>query len=171
MSISNTEKYYGVVILRLVESLGESVPDTNFSLKTGQSRSSFIVNGISPKTLGKGVKSSVGLFIKISNSRRSPWRYSFYKEHQDEIEQLKAEHGQVFIAFVAGDDGIACISYEQLKAILDENHEELEWVSVSRKIRENYRIKGNDGTLERPLPRNSYPVNIVDHFKKTLRQS
>ena len=168
MSINESEKYYGVVVLRLLERLGEKIPKTNFSLTTGKSNSSFVVNGISPQILGKGSTSSVGLFIKISNKRRSPWRYNFDKSHQDEIAELKKKHGEVFIALVAGDDGIACINYAQLKSILDEYHEEQEWVSVTRKLRQNYRIKGHDGSLEKPLPRNSFPDNIVKHFKSSL---
>jgi len=165
MSINNSEKYYGVVILRLLVKLGEEIPNTTFSLKTGKSLSSFTIHGISPKTFGKGTTSSIGLFIKISNSRRTPWGYSFDKTHQDEMAYLKEVHDQVFVAFVAGDDGIACIDYEQLKQLLDSYHEEQEWVSVSRKLRQNYRIKGNDGSLERPLPRSSFPQNIVKFFK------
>ena len=168
MSINNSEKYYGVVILRLLEELGRSIPQTNFSLKTGESLSSFAIHGISPKTLGKGNICSIGLFIKISNSRRTPWSYSFDRSHQDEIAQLKKAHDQVFVAFVAGDDGIACINFEQLKELSDSNHEQQEWVRVSRKLRQNYRIKGNDGSLERPLPRNSFPMNIVTFLKSQL---
>ena len=168
MSINNSEKYYGVVLLRLLKKLGEAIPDTNFSLKTGESLSSFAIYGVSPKTFGKGLKSSIGLFIKISNSRRTPWGYSFDKSHQDEIAHLKDTHDEVFIAFVAGDDGIACIDFEQLKELLDSTYEEQEWVRVSRKLRQNYRIKGNDGSMERPLPRSSYPMNIVNFFKKQI---
>jgi len=168
MSINNSEKYYGVVILRLLEKLGEAIPNTNFSIKTGESLSSFTVHGISPKTFGKGTKSSIGLFIKISNSRRTPWSYSFDKSHQDEIAYLQKVHDQVFIAFVAGDDGIACIDFEQLKELLDSNYEQQEWVRVSRKLRQNYRITGNDGSMERPLARSSFPMNIVKFFKTQL---
>ena len=164
MSITNSEKYYGTVILRLLENLGKEIPETNFSLSTGRSKSSFIIHGITPKSLGKGVKSSVGLFIKISNKRLSPWRYSFDKEHQDEIFELRKNYGEVFIAFVAADDGIACVKFLQLKKFRDEHHDEQECVSVTRKRNENYRIKGNDGSLGHPLARNSFPKNITKYF-------
>lgn len=168
MSINNSEKYYGVVVLRILKALGEAIPTTTFSVKTGQSLSSFAIHGISPKTIGKGKICSIGLFIKISNKRVTPWSYSFDKVHQDEIAQLKKTHDQVFIAFVAADDGIACIDFEQLKELLDSRHEEQEWVRVSRKLHKTYRIKGNDGSLERPLPRNSFPMNIVRFFEDQL---
>ncbi|MDA9345919.1 hypothetical protein N9R01_00890 [Porticoccaceae bacterium] len=164
MSISNAEKYYGAVILRVLEKLGEVIPRASFSITKGDSQSSFAVHGLDASLLGKGKKSSIGLFIKLSYKRRSPWRYNFDETHQNEIEKLKKQYGQVFIAFVAEDDGIACINFNQLKLILDHNHEEQEWVSVSRKLRQNYRVKGNDGSLDRPLPRNSFPDNVVTYF-------
>lgn len=168
MAIYDSEKYHGVVVLRSLEQLGKDIPKTNFSLNTGSGKSAYIINGISPKLLGRGVSSSVGLFIKISNKRRSPWRYNFDKSHQDEIAELKKSCGQVFIAFIAGDDGIACVDFDQLKEILDETHETQEWVSVSRKLRQNYRIKGQDGSLERPLARNAFPNNLVKYFQQVL---
>ena len=170
MSINESEKYYGVVILRLLEKLGDEIPEINFSLSTGVSNSSFIIHGLSPKLIGKGDKCSVGLFIKISNKRRSPWRYNFDRKHQDEILSLKKNYGQVFVAFVAGNDGIACIDFNNLKNLLDDTHDEQEWVSVSRKLRENYRVNGNDGGLGKPLPRNSFPNNVVSYFQSALNE-
>ena len=168
MAISNAEKYYGAVILRLLERLGEAIPNATFSISTGDSQSSFTIHGLNARVFGKGKKASTGLFIKLSYKRRSPWRYNFDQTHQDEIEKLERKHESVFIAFVAEDDGIACIDFRQLKLILDHNHEEQEWVSVSRKLHQNYRVKGNDGSLDRPLPRNSFPNNIVNYFKESF---
>ena len=64
--------------------------------------------------------------------------------------------------------GIACLNFEQLKEILDDNHEEQEWVAISQKLNESYRVSGNDGKLERPLAANSFPQVIVDHFESLL---
>lgn len=169
MSITSSEKYYGAVVLRLIQELSDKVNDGNFSISKGLSKSSFILTGNRPKTLGKGKFIKAGLFIKISNKRLSPWRYNFIKAHQDEIQSLKEQYGQVFVAFVCGDDGIASIDFEQLKEILDDNHEEQEWVSISREIKQNYRVKGNDGNFEKALPRNSFPGNVVSYFKHNLK--
>lgn len=168
MSINSSEKYYGAVILRAIKSLGEEIPDANFSITTGESKSSFVIKGNIPKRLGRGNFSSCGLFIKISNKRLSPWRYNFIKEHQDEILELKTQHSEVFICFVCGDDGVASVDFKQLKDVLDEHHEEQEWVSLTRKHKENYRLKGNDGSFERALPRNSFPGNVTKYFMSSL---
>ena len=168
MTINTQEKMHGAAILRLIEALSKELPSANFSLKTGVSQSAYSIGGIVPKTLGKGRRAEAGLFIKVSNKRLSPWRYSFNRDHQDEILKLKSTHGESFIALIAGDDGIAGFDFTLLKEVLDDHHEEQEWVSVTRKPRENYRIKGNDGTLNSTLPRNSFPGIVVDYFRKEL---
>ena len=167
MNINSEEQSHGVVALRLWEELGLEVSCLSFSISTAESRSrsSYVLKAIQPKMLGTGKESAAGLFIKVSNKRASPWRYSFHKEHQDEILELKQTYGEVFVIFVAGTDGIACVNFESLKQILDHHHEEQEWVALSRKLRQNYRLSGNDGAYERPLPKNTFPSLITDHFK------
>lgn len=168
MSINEQEQLHGVVALRLWEALSTSLPEVNFSLAPGRSQSSYQLTGLLPKTLGKGKSCSTGLFIKVAHARRSPWRYNFHIEHQKEILDFYKANEQVFVIFVAGLDGIACLDYQQLKQILDDTFEEQEAVSVSRKPRQNYRISGNDGKLETPLPKNVFPNKIVDFFKARL---
>ena len=54
--------------------------------------------------------------------RKSPWRYNFKKEHQDEVRELfNCMAGNIFVNEMSG---IACLNFEQLKEILDDNHEE-----------------------------------------------
>ena len=166
MSINEQDRMHGVVALRLWEALSTELPEVNFSLKPGKSLSSYLLEGLLPKTLGKGNRVSAGLFIKVSNARRSPWRYTFALDHQKEILELQQSCGEVFNCFVAGLDGIACLDYRSLKQILDETFEEQEAVSISRKPRENYRVSGNDGKLEKPLPKNVFPSSIVEYFKR-----
>ncbi|MDA9550253.1 hypothetical protein N9Q02_01090 [bacterium] len=168
MTINTQEKLHGAAILRLIEALSKELPSANFSLKTGISQSAYLIEGNVPKILGKGRSAKAGLFLKVSNKRLSPWKYSFHRDHQNEILKLKSTHGEAFIALIAGNDGIAAFNFHQLKEILDEDHEEQEWVSVSREPREQYRIKGNDGALSNPLPRNAFPGILVDYFRQEL---
>ena len=93
------------------------------------------------------VNDSVGLYIKHSTKRLSPWRFSFLKRHQDEMEQMKKELADVLLVLVCDDDGIAVLSYDEVKQILNEVHEEIEWVSVERKKNGMYSIAGSDGRL------------------------
>lgn len=176
MAIAQEEKLHGVAILRLLEEISTNFPEARFSISTGVSRSSYVLKGRLLKeqrhllfsTKQTAIEFSTGLFVKTSTKRISPWRFNFTKDQQDEIANLQSNHKQVFLVFVNGDDGIACISFERFKQILDHNHDEQEWVSVSRKPRETYRLKGNDGQLESPLPANSFPKVISEYFENLL---
>lgn len=170
MSISGEEKYHAVVLSRIWNAVSEQLPSAHFNVSRGLSRSSYIVSGLLPAAIGKGKVSQAGIFIKYATDRVTPWRYSFHKTHQDEILELKNKYGAAFVAFVAGDDGIACVTFEQLKEVLDESYGDVEWVSVSRKLRQNYRVSGADGRLEMPLPRNSFPGSVVDYFGQKLKK-
>ncbi|OGH15234.1 MAG: hypothetical protein A2860_03695 [Candidatus Levybacteria bacterium RIFCSPHIGHO2_01_FULL_37_33] len=94
------------------------------------------------------INSGVGVYIKYSKKRLSPWRFTFKKEHQDEILEMKKRFGTVYVILVCNDDGIACLDYTELKKILDYLHEEAEWIAVYRSKREKYSIKGSDGKLQ-----------------------
>lgn len=172
MAIGQEEKLHGVAILRLLEEISEVFPEARFALETGHGRSSYVLKGrllrekrhlLVSKT-AKAIEFSTGLFVKTSTKRMSPWRYNFTRDQQDEIAELEKNHKQIFVVFVNGDDGIACLNFEKFRQILDARHEDQEWVSISRKPRETYRIKGNDGVLATPLPSNSFPKVISEYF-------
>lgn len=176
MAIGQEEKLHGVVVLRLLEEISELFPEARFSLHTGLSRSSYVLKGrllkekrhlLVSKTK-TAVEFSTGLFVKTSTKRMSPWRYNFTRDQQNEIAELERNHKQIFMVFVNGDDGIACMSFERFRQILDAHHEEQEWVSISRKPRATYRVKGNDGVLANPLPSNSFPKVISEYFETLI---
>lgn len=168
MSIYQEERHHGVVILRLLEEVTQRFPEARFNLQTCVSRSSYIFNVRLLSESASPVEFRIGLFIKTSNMRKSPWSFSFHESHQDEIRALKTVCGEVFVVFVNGDDGIAALDFSALKQILDHHHEEQEWVRISRKPRQAYRVAGNDGRLERALPRNSFPGAVSDYFQTLL---
>ena len=101
-----------------------------------------------------------GFFIKFSTKRNSPWRFSFHHEHQKEIQNLKEECGQIFVALVNKDDGVACLSYELLKQLLDDEFDKIETVTVNAKLKSQYSLVGTDGKLDRKIARNDFPRSI-----------
>jgi hypothetical protein len=168
MSINLETQLHGAAVLILFEELGKTLPNINFTLKTGQSRNSYIIEAIRPALLGKGKRVACGLYIKTSQKRRSPWRYNYLKQHQDEVALLRKQHSEAFNVYVNGTDGFACVDFANLKDLLDDHHEEQEWVAVTRKPREGYRISGNDGERETPLRKNNFPTAIIEYFKEKL---
>lgn len=167
MSINNKDQLHGLVIHRLLTELSVYIPNAFVRVELGSGGSSYILR-VQTCVDGKAKIKAIGLYIKISNKRLSPWSYSFTKSHQDEIALLQKEFGQTFVVFVAGLDGVACLDFRELKEVLDEEHEEQEWVSISRKLNENYRVKGNDGTRDRPLAKNCYPLKVIEYLDTAL---
>ena len=169
MAINEETRMHGAAVLVLFEELGKALPEINFTLKTGASRNCYILEAIRPSVLGKGKRLAIGLYIKTSQKRRGPWRYNYLKEHQDEILDLKQKFGETFNIFVNGNDGFACVSFSDLKQLLDDHHEDQEWVALSRKPREGYRISGNDGEREKVLRKNNFPNAILSYFEDQLK--
>ena len=60
---------------------------------------------------------------------------------------------QTFVLFLNGEDGVACIDYEQLKEILDDNFEDVEGIRIKRPLRGNYHLSGRDGKLSKTIKR------------------
>jgi hypothetical protein len=140
------EFYHGAVLVKIVQ----SDKKTTINSYPSHSRSSYVVN------------SNIGLYIKHSSNRLSPWSFSFSKSHQDEIDAMQRELGSVYIAFVCGKDGIACLSYDEFKMVLNDIHDDYEWVRISRRPREKYAISGSDGKLKVKIAHNHFPERIFE---------
>jgi|TARA_B100002052_G_C15810409_1_gene565602 hypothetical protein len=103
----------------------------------------------------------VGIYIKYSKKIISPWRFTFLKEHQDEFKIMNELCENAFLILVCNKDGIASIKYKDIKKVLDEHHEEAEWISASRLKRQSYAIKGSDGKLKFKINLRDFPRDIV----------
>ena len=140
------EFYHGVVFAKLIH---DSQQPVSIRLYPTSSNASYVVN-------------DVGIYIKHSGKRMSPWRFSLQKIHQEEILAMKKELGEVFLLLVCGDDGIVTLSFDELKKILDETHDEVEWVSAARNPRGEYSIKGSDGSLNHKVGKTDFPRKIIE---------
>jgi len=144
------EFFHGVVFARILHE--RNAPIGIKSYPTSDNASYVINDGI-------------GIYIKYSSKRMSPWRFSFQKEHQDEILEMKNKLGEVYTVFVCNDDGIACLSFDELKGVLDTHHDTVEWVSVARGPREKYEIRGHDGKLRLKIGNSDFPEKIFKAVK------
>lgn len=148
--IKDFEIYHGVVFARL---FGASTIPIYAASYPSSSNSSYFL---------KGNANSTGVYIKYSTKRLSPWRFTFLKEHQDEMNKIKTEHTELFLVLVCGHNGVVVISHKELKSILDHNHKPVEWVSVSRGKRQMYTVKGKDGVLDFKVGEADFPRKILD---------
>ena len=143
--IREFEFFHGPVFARMLHATKNPLSIEPYH---SSSNASYILNG------------KIGLYIKHSTKRMTPWRFSFATEHQEEIAEMKGKLDNVFLILVCNDDGIVCLSYEELKQILDENYAPTEWVSVSRNPRQMYTVKGSDGSLKFKIGANEFPTKL-----------
>ncbi len=146
MPLNEYEFFNGVVLNRLVRK-GKPIKIDVFPTS---GNNSFMIND------------KVGLYLKFSTKKISPWRFSFTKEHQEEMKIMRDLLENIYLILICGRDGIACIEYEELKQILDEYYEDVEWVSASRLKREQYTIKGSNGKLNFKIADTDYPKKIFE---------
>ena len=137
--ISDANRYYGATLSFIVDRWDGSI---SFQNAPNASAGFYILNGRLP------------LFIKYSTSRRGPWQFTFQKEHQTQQQSLFELYGECLMAFVCGRDGIAALTHNDFRKVLDDRFEGQESVAIHRRHNEMYRISGRDGIFERKVARN-----------------
>ncbi len=145
--IREFERYHGVVLARLIHGSSSLISIAPYPSKYN---SSYIINR------------DIGLYIKHSKKRLSPWVFSFLRVHQDEILQMHSQLKATFIVFVCNNDGVVVLRFNELKTILDGKHENIEWVSIKRRPRQMYSISGSDGMLKFKIGENEFPSKIFE---------
>lgn len=108
----------------------------------------------------------VPIYLKMSSKRKGPWTFNFFRSHQKNQEELFREFGECFTCLICGKDGIAGLSMSELRQVLDGNFEEQECISVRRKLKTMYNVKGRDGELNKRISRRE----IFDKIKLAVKQ-
>ena len=133
MDIKDYDLYHGAVFTKIARTTPKPVSISSYK----QSNNSYIIAG----------DKQVGIHVKHSTERWSPWHFTLTQDHQNEIHKMKEDIGEVILALVCHTDGIAGLRYDEVKNILDKSQEQKKWISVRRRKREMYTVKGNDGEL------------------------
>jgi len=105
------------------------------------------------------------VYLKHSIKRKGPWTFNFFRSHQEAQQTLFEIYGECFTCMICGRDGVAGLSMNEFRQILDGNFEEQECVSVRRRLNTMYQIKGRDGELERRVGRRSVFETIIETLK------
>ena len=158
MDVSDQEIYQGIVFQKIIKQLEANGFRNGISFQSGTSKNSFII---------KPSKNIIlGIYIKYTKKNKSPWAFSFHHEHQEEIQILNELCSEVFVALVCGYDGVPLITYSELKQLLDENFEQSERVSITRKPRGNYWLKGRDGVLQKSVTVSDLGIKLTKAIQK-----
>lgn len=125
------EQYHGIVVRALVEKMPEGV-----HIKAYDAHgilNSFLINY------------SVGLYIKHSSKRMSPWLFSFTKDNLLELKLLEESAQLTFISLVCGHDGFLILSMEELQRLSDKKQSDNSLtIHVKRRKRHMYAVGGRD---------------------------
>ncbi len=148
--IKEFEFYHGTIFSKLIHYFTEGI-----SIKQYQSSSnaSYIFNN------------EIGIYIKHSTKRMSPWRYNFLKIHIDEILKISKDFEFVFILLVCEKDGVVILSLKDFKHVLDINGSDSEWISVSRLPGKEYTIKGSKSELKNKVGKTDLLKKIEEALK------
>jgi hypothetical protein len=138
------EKYQGLVLRHLVTSATGPVQIRPF-LTHGRT-SSFVLN------------ECVGVFVKHSSKRMSPWRFTFHIDQVADLLDLEAAHPNSYAVFVCGTDGLIALDMMTLHELVSFQETEQAWIRIERKPRSMYDVSGNRGDLPHKLARGAANV-------------
>src|ERR1700674_4542770 len=148
--INEFEFYHGVAFARMLHVVQKELAIKPYS---PSDNAAYVVNG------------SIGIYIKYSAKRLSPWRFSFQQRHRDRIAEMKRNVGDVFVLLVCNDDGVVILTFDEFKQVLNEAEEGTEWISATRNRRQMYSIKGSDGNLGFKVGKDEFLEKLVTGSK------
>lgn len=137
--LDDYELYQGAVLRQLVIESDYSVSFRPF-IREGRINA-FVVNG------------RVGVYVKHSSARMSPWRFTFTIEQAADLLDLEHKFPDSFVVFVCGQDGLVTLTFADLHTIVSFQESQNAWVSVTRPPRTQYDLAGNRGELQRKVSR------------------
>jgi hypothetical protein len=136
--------YHGAVLAELVDRLPKSVAIDELA-EDGR-LTSYVLDG------------RIGLHVKHSMQRLSPWQFTFTAANVNELGFLQMTHNNSFVVLVCRTDGMVCLTVDELKSLLAFRQGDQSWVRVSRHRRELYSVCGAAGELPRKKPDGLDPI-------------
>lgn len=139
--IREQELYHGVALLRLVRECSDSLHIARWPDVGG---SAYVVNN------------TAGLLIKYSTKRLSPWGFTFTPEQLEGLIALKNATKGVVVALVCQRDGIVGLTFEETSQLISMSSDRQVGISVSRRRRELYAVRGTLGGIDGKISEREY---------------
>lgn len=102
----------------------------------------------------------IGMLVKHSTKRLSPWQFTFHAEHAKDLRSLEKAYSS-YVTFVCGFDGLVTIDVKMLRQIVSFDNTEQAWVRIDRKPRSLYGLVGNRSELPYKIPRGMQPIHTA----------
>lgn len=138
------EFYQGVVLRQVIVHADFALMIRPFA-KEGRINA-FVVNG------------KIGIFIKHSTKRMSPWPFTFSIDQVSDLLDLTAACPSVFVVFVCNDDGLVTIDASNLYEIVSLQDSDNAWIRIERPRRAQYSVSGNKADLPFKVPNGVLPI-------------
>ena len=134
--------FHGAVLLKITNNSSVSFK------KYPHNNSAYIINN------------DVGIYIKYSQKRISPWTFSFSDMHIDEIKKFK-NNINIYIVLVCNDNVICCLDFKEFCTVISiENKCFPKWIKSLRLKGEKYSVSGSDGKLKYKIGNSDFPQKI-----------
>jgi hypothetical protein len=142
--INEFEYYHGVALRDIIvtSKVGISIETKNFFGRVN----SYLLNG------------RVGIYIKHSSKRLSPWQYSFSVANLQELLELRRAAKSVWLIFICGPDGLVAVSLRDFVSITETRPGGVAPIRIDRGRNKMYRVSGNAGALPFRKARGVVPI-------------
>jgi len=79
---------------------------------------------------------------------------------------MKTKLGSVFVVLVCNEDGLVCLDHPELMHLIENDRESLGWVSVGRRVRQMYAVKGSKGPLDYKISAGAFPQKLFTYGRE-----
>ena len=141
--------FHGAVLAELVDILDQAVSIDEL-VEEGR-LTSYVLDG------------KVGLQVKHSSDRMSPWKFTFTAANIRELGFLQMTHANSFVVLVCNDDGMVCLRVDELVSLISIGKGDQASIRVSRHRNQLYEV--SSGSSELPTRRPDGLMPIIERLK------
>jgi len=117
------------------------------------------------------IDGEVGVLIKHSSARLTPWLFTFAREHIAELQNLRTHAKVCFICLVCGEDGFVCVRDSDFVEILSPTGTDVVSVRVDRRPRKMYGVSSSGNALNRKVAKGVQEIVAELAARRTRVQS
>jgi len=149
--------YHGALLHELIVTAGCEI---SITLRDFHGRpDAFLIDG------------EVGVLIKHSSARLTPWSFTFNKDHVAEFHALRTDARVCFVALVCDEDGFVCVRDSDLMEIFTPTSADVASVRVDRRPRKMYRVSSSGNALDRKVAKGVQEIIAELAGKRSLSKS
>ncbi len=94
----------------------------------------------------------IGIQIKHSSKRLSPWQFTFTRQNAAELFELRKRFNAVFGVFVCGTVGFVALTLDEMVQLMSVNESNQAFIRVQRNRGSWFSVTGSGGKLQNKKP-------------------